>query len=249
MDYGRVKPDRFFWMAEGGKLLGLAAVLGILFYDAWYAGTFVLLLAPFLIRQDVEKYRKNVRRGLRDEFRDVIMLLAGNINAGYSLEHALIRADEDYARLAKDKSYMKAELDNMVHGLQMNRKAEELLRDFGKRSGIRIVRDFADLLAQAKTYGGNTIRLIEKTAHYLDDKHGTELEIMSAQAGKRFESAVMLFMPAYILAYMKLTNGEYLRPLYEQPMGRVIMTAGLLAMFAAGFWMHTIIYGAETEDL
>ena len=60
MDYGRVKPDRFFWMIESGKLLGLAAVLGILFYDAWYAGAFVLLLAPFLIRQDVEKYRKNV---------------------------------------------------------------------------------------------------------------------------------------------------------------------------------------------
>ena len=241
MNYTKMKPEPWFYPAEVCKLLLLSVLCGYLFFDAWYAGLFLLPAAFVLARQDVKKHREKQLKKLEGEFRNVMVLLLGQLNAGYSLEQSIFRTTEDYGRECRRQGPMYAELVAMTRGIAMNQKAEALLTDFGRRSGIADARELADLIALSKLHGGDMIALIDRTVRGISDKQNIALELATVQAAKRFESLIMLLMPACILLYMRLTNAEYIRPLYTLPAGRIVMAAALLMTMLSGIWMDFIL--------
>ena len=85
------------------------------------------------------------------------------------------------------------------------------------------------------------IALIDRAVRGISDKQNIALELATVQAAKRFESLIMLLMPACILLYMRLTNAEYIRPLYTLPAGRIVMAAALLMTMLSGIWMDFIL--------
>ena len=61
-------------------------------------------------------------------------------------------------------------------------------------------------------------------------------------AAKEYEQRLMSVMPLAVLSYVRMTAGTYLEPLYDSPIGMVIMSLCLglyLGMFLLG---ERIIY-------
>ena len=52
-------------------------------------------------------------------------------------------------------------------------------------------------------------------------------------AGKKLEGRIMNGMPLFILAYLKLTSGDFLELLYGNVLGVVVMTTALAAYAGA----------------
>ncbi len=229
-----------FFAAEAGKLLLLALLTGYLFYDSVLAGLFLLVFSPLLVKRDLRKHKEKERLLLRGEFQDVIALLSGNLNAGYSLEQAVFRGTEEYGRLCAKKGLLYRELSAVCYGIKMNGRVEELFLDFAKRSGVEEIRDFAELLAMAKVHGGDMQSLIAKTAMHISEKHNMELSLQTAQAAKKLESRIMLAVPLFMVAYMRLTNGDYVTPLYGTVAGRIVMSVALVVIIASAAWMERI---------
>lgn len=61
-------------------------------------------------------------------------------------------------------------------------------------------------------------------------RHDTEREIQVLIASRKLEQRVMNLIPIFILAYLKLTSGEFLSPLYGNAFGVCFMT-GCLALY------------------
>ena len=85
------------------------------------------------------------------------------------------------------------------------------------------------------------IKLIKQTAINFSEKHQVEMEIKTMISAKKLEGRIMLIAPLAIVLYMRMTNGEYMRILYETGMGRMVMTICFGIVVVAGMLIEKII--------
>lgn len=240
-NYGVYKFGVRDWLEFLIRILIKGVVICYLFYDSYKAG---ILLIPFIIfdykalRQ--QKHMKQ-KRELIIEFRSLIESLVTSLNAGYSLESAFEEAKKDLMLVYDKEAFILAELDHLIRGLKLNIPLEQSLKDFGMRSGIEDIQNFANVISAAKRGGGNLIHIIQKTINSIGDKLQVEEEIATMISAKTLESKIMLVMPYGIIFYLRLCNGAFLDVLYHNALGVMIMTAFLFLMCLARMWAERIM--------
>lgn len=218
------KLDRKWIITQGIVLLGFSLMVGLVFYDNVAGAVAGFVAIPFIFKQNKDNYIQMQKRIFRKEFKDVIELMSANLNAGYSLENAVVAASNEINKGTFKYKYMNRELAYIVNGMKYSYSVEDLFVKLGEKSEIEEVEEFGGLLSSAKKYGGNIIMLIKQTRDNLTQKSVVEMEIDTTISSKRLEGRVMLVMPFAIIIYMKLTNSSYIDGLYQGAGGRIIMT-------------------------
>lgn len=238
MDYQKYKTDIPFWLFVSGISLGISGGIGYLFYDAWWGCWMVVILAPAAYKMTKNLCIERRKRQLKKEFCDVMTLVSGNLHAGYSFENALIQVQRSNGT---SFPLMNLELQVLIHGITCKKRVETMLKDLAGRSGIDEIMEFANRLETAKRYGGNIPYLIRQLTTNMLDVELVETEIQTTVAAKRLEGRIMLIVPFGILAFMKITNPEYMCVLYDTIAGRVLMTGILLTVSICAWWIEKII--------
>ncbi len=217
-------------LIKGCIFIGLVSYL---FYSS--AISFVCML-PYLylyLRKEKKRLCRHRLEQLRREFKDGIQALQAALDTGYSVENAFSESCKDLAMLYPDGSYITTEFRRIVHGIRMNKTVEEMLMDFARRSGLEEVNNFAEVFTIAKKSGGDLIMIIRSTAQTIGDKIDVENEIETMMTGKILEQKVMNVIPFGILAYVRLTSGDFLDIMYKNPLGIGIMSICLAVYLAA----------------
>ena len=118
---------------------------------------------------------------------------------------------------------------------------EELLLEFGRRSGVPEIMEFAGLVETAKVYGGNIPQLIRQMTDNFAQTEQLEAEIQTVIAAKRLEGRIMLVVPFAILLYFRILNPSYMQVLYHTIAGRCCMTICMLIIAACAGWIDKIV--------
>lgn len=241
IDYDRYTFSGKDWVEFALRLFVKGVIICYLFYDSYKAG---LLLLPFVWLDyqslKMEKIEKR-KQQLIKQFKEMMESLLTSLNAGYSLEHSFVEAKRDLSLLFEPQAVIFKELNVIIEGLKVNIPLEEQLRDFGNRSGVEDIINFANVVMAAKKSGGNLIRIIEKTVHSISDKMAVEEEIKTMIAAKRLEERIMMIMPYGIIFYLRITNGEFLEVLYHNVLGVMLMTLFLVVIYIADLWARKIM--------
>lgn len=215
--------------------------IGYLFYDSYKVCVFLI---PFFY-MDYKKIKEEKliqqKKELTLQFKSMMEALVTSLAAGYSLEHAFSDARKDLMYIYEKDAMIFEELDDIISGLKINIPLEELLKDFGERSRIEDIDNFANVVMAAKKSGGNLIKIIEKTVRNISEKIRIEQEMDTMIAAKKFEERIMMVMPYGILFYLRMSNGEFLEVLYHNALGMILMTIFLLGVYAAGWWASKIM--------
>ena len=221
------KKELLWYMA-----LGICQVLLLskCFYDSLFACFFFL---PFVYLY-LEKKRKCLctkrKKQLEQEFRDVILSVLANVQAGYSVENAFHESYQDIVMLYGTESDMACELRMLRQKLRNNQPIEEALQNLADRSGIEDIQDFAEVFQIAKRTGGEWKEMISNTASILRDKQEIRREIRTLLTQKELELSIMRYMPFAIIGYLSLTSKGYFDVLYHNLFGGLVMT-GCLAVY------------------
>ena len=234
-------PEPEWILLEFLKLIFVALVMSYVFFDS-FAG--LLAAIPFAVAMASMDYKKYIRKRkaeVREDFKELLSFVSGNLNAGYSLENAFLQAGGELRKMHEREEITDRELKAVAVGISCNRPIEELLDEFGAKTEVDEIQEFADLIKTAKKYGGNIIKLIRIMSKNLTEKCVTELEIKTMTAAKKMEGMIMLASPVLIIAYMRITNGGYISMLYETSLGRILMTICLGIMGLAGFMINKIV--------
>lgn len=229
------------WLEYGVKLFIKGTIICYLFYDSCKAS---LLLLPFAIfdYKSMKKVKLEKQKyQLSMEFKSMMESLVTSLNAGYSLERGFADSKRDLGLIYEKDAIIFNELDYILTGLKMNIPLEKLLKDFGERSGIEDIRNFANVVMAAKRSGGNLIRIIQKTVNSIADKMAVEEEIETLIASKKLEERIMMMMPYGIIFYLRVTNGEFLEVLYHNVLGITLMTVFLIVIYIADMWAGKIM--------
>lgn len=211
-----------------GKAFGLAIVIAYLFYQHWLG----MLLTPafyiFLCRRAAKEGQVTRQNVIATQFLDALRTVSASLLAGYSMENAWREASAEIANLYGKDALLLRELDEINHAVALNMPIEKLLDQFADRTGNADIMSFAEVFAFAKRSGGNFASIIEETLEHMRARHDTEREIQVLVASRKLEQRVMNVVPIFILAYLKLTSGDFLSPLYGNLFGVMFMTGCLL---------------------
>lgn len=224
------------------KGVALSIFFGLLFYNN-IIGVIVLLFffLPVYTIKEKSNYIKRRKWKLNMEFGDGLGSLSTALNAGYSVENAFYQAVLDMKQLYGEESLIINEFSAIVKKLKVNQNLEDILNDFGERSGVEDIKNFSEVFQTAKRTGGDLIRVIRSTEKAIRDKIEVEREIQIMITGKRLESRIMNIMPCGIIGYLRLSSPHFLDPLYGNVMGVAFMTVMLVCYYGVSLLSNKLI--------
>lgn len=141
------------------------------------------LLYPVYKKMDLKRERT---RQLGLQFKEAILVLASFLGAGYSLENGLAMSVAELEGLYGKEGMITREFTILSAGVRMNRQPEQLLMEFGSRSGLEDVDNFAQVFAAARRSGGELVEIIHYTAGIIRDKVQVQEEIHTMTASRVF---------------------------------------------------------------
>ena len=216
--------------------IAVAALFAYFFYRS--------LLAFFLLLPGVYRYRSFRKQGilrqkqekLQLQFKELLLAVNTNMQAGYSIENAFLNSRRDMLQLFGSDSEIVKELEILKKGMGNGIPLSRLLKDLGERSGEGEIREFAEVFVTAGETGGRWNDIMKKTVDMIQLRMEIKEEIAVLIHAKKTESRIMSVIPFFILFYMDLTSQGYFDMLYHQPVGIVIMTA-CMCLYCTAFLM------------
>lgn len=212
------------WILYGSIGLGVCTLAAYTFYRSAIA---LIVLWPLGILYPLYKRRNLKKERIRElgvQFKDGILVLSSFLSAGYSLENGLDMSVQELKLLYGSQGMITREFVLLCTGVKMNRPVEQLLMEFGARSGLEDVDNFAQVFAAAKKSGGELVEIINYTAGIIRDKVHVQEEIHTITASKVFEQKIMSGIPFLIVLYIDISSPGFFYVMYSTWMGRAVMT-------------------------
>lgn len=160
---------------------------------------------PVREKQLCEKRKKE----LRNQFVDMLDALATSLGAGKNVNDSFVGIYGDMKVQYGKGAYITKEIGVIITGMNNNIPVEALLLDFGKRSGINDIANFAKVFRTAFRKGGNLKDIIRNTHQIIHDKIEIEMEIESLVASNKMEQNIMIVLPILLVAMLKMTSPEF----------------------------------------
>ncbi len=209
-----------------GALYGIipASVVGIYGYKVIHRGSL---------------QRRKLRR--LDELRNVMISVQTSLEAGKSLENALVFAEKDLSEIYGVGNEMVNALGMVKKKISLNYTTDLALAEFAKEVDLTECYDFVDVISTIKKTGGNAVKIIKDAVERIVNEMELREELGTMVAAKKYELMIMVCMPSLITLFLRLTNGDYLKPLYGNISGAVIMTLMLFFNIAAYYLGRKIV--------
>ena len=196
-----------------------------------------LIFAKYQQRKRIEKAKWQ----LTLEFKDAIQSLSNALTAGYSIENAFPEALRELTFLYDQDADIMKELQLINQQICLNRNVEELLMEFGNRSGVEDILNFAEVIMTAKRTGGDLISIMKTTSESIGEKIEVQREIRTLIAAKKLEGTIMCVIPFGIIVYLNLCMPGFLEPMYKGLIGRGIMTLALIGYVAGVALLNKVV--------
>ncbi|MFU0827956.1 MAG: Tight adherence protein B [Lachnoclostridium sp.] len=218
----------------GYFLLGavFGAITGYVFYDSIPGMVLLTSYAFAYLRMKRKELAQKRKWQLNLEFRDGLLSLLAALNAGYSVENAFAQAVADLKLMYSSDALIVREFEGIVNQINMNCTVEDALKDLASRSDVEDIINFSEVFATAKRTGGDIIKIIRNTCNIISDKIEVKREIITLITGKKFEADIMCLVPFFIILYLRLFSGDFLKPLYHNIFGVLFMSFILILYYA-----------------
>lgn len=232
------------WMELGAQCAGICIGINYLFYKSFWAFVFMVPIPFLFYKWKKRNYIRERKKQLNYQFKDALYSLNAALQAGYSMESAVICCIRDLEKLYPENADILREFRCMETQMHISVPLETLFLDLAERSKLEDVENFAAVFAAAKRSGGDLSGIVQKTARMLTDKIEVKKEIEATVAAKKMEQVIMSAMPFGIIVYMQVTSPGFLQVLYGNIFGVITMSLCLGIYFLA-YWMGCRIVDIE----
>jgi len=236
MDKNR-KPYEYFKNENGWsvvKAIGMgiwaSAAVAWLFYRSYYALISVIPLTVGSVIISRKKLDNELKRKMREQFREAMRIAADTLEAGYSMEQAFKQVEKEMLVLYGEKEVMVCEIKHINDQVRNKIPVEISLTELAEKMDDQDVSNLSRIMEYARKSGGNYVQIIRNFVMHLDEKMDTEKEIKANLAEKTLEYKVMCIMPLGIMALLNLQSGDFMKALYGNAYGAGVMSI-LLAIY------------------
>ena len=219
----------------------MAVLVAFVFYNRLLGLIPGLLVAVYVFKLQKKSYEEKQRRRILLEFKNMINAMQSSLEAGNSIERAIISAGKDMQDLYGDKSEIVKQIKIIEKKLRLNIPLETALAEMAEELDQSEIYDFVEIISTIKRTGGNAVRIIRNTVEKLTDEIELDAELEVMVAAKKYEQQIMVFMPALIVVFLRMTTDGFMAPLYGSPLGIIIMSVVLLINVGADLLGRRIV--------
>ena len=182
-------------------LAGLIGFLGAcIVMHIFFGNVFVDIVIGAVAAVLAQKIYRNVminriKNKLTLQFKDMLDSLNSSVSAGKVIAAAFADAHKDMQLQYGENSSICRELSIINNGLANGLTVEELVRDFGERSGIEDIRSFANVFLLSNRRGGNMKTIISESKSIICDKIEIEQEIKTMSSATKNELMPLVVVP------------------------------------------------------
>ncbi len=182
-------------------------------------------------RDSVIKKRK---KELTHQFRDMLESLTTSLGAGKNVNDSFMSVYEDLKVQYDEDAFILKELEVIISGIHNNVAIEDILDDFGRRSGSEDIKSFADVFRVSYSKGVNVKDIIRNTHGILNDKMEIAEDIETVVTSNKTEQNIMIVMPIALVGMIKLMSPDFAAN-FATSSGVISTTVGIVMFVAAYF--------------
>jgi tight adherence protein B len=220
----------FFWVAIAAVLIPAGAITGGLV--GGIAAILIFGLGPLSVLNIMAGRR---RRKFTSQLPDTLQLLSSTLRAGYSLMQAV----DAVAQEAEEP--ISKELGRVLVEARLGRPLEEALEDSASRMESPDFEWAVMAVGIQREVGGNLAELLDTVKETMTARETLRGEVRALTAEGKISAIVLGILPVGLGLFMWSVNKEYMKPLFHERTGQIMLGAALLAALAGFFWMKKTI--------
>ena len=225
---------------KAGKLVLLSACLGLgvwLLVGAFYPIGIIFGLAaasgPFLT---VAWLRQKRLRQFEERFPEALDLLGRAVRAGHAFTTGLeMIAKESSEPIASE---FRTTFEEQNFGLPLR----DALLNMTERIPSIDVRFFVTALLIQKETGGNLAEILDSLSRVIRDRFRIYREVRVRTAQGRLTAGILIALPIFMMIVLSTLNPSYMRVLFQDPKGPVILTVAAAMQFVGSLMLWKIIH-------
>ena len=134
------------------------------------------------------------------------------------------------------------EVNGIIDGVNNGVPVEKMMADFGTRSGIEDVQNFAIVFETAYRTGGNLKEIVRRTADIIAEKTTIAAEIETKLTSNKMQMNVMLVIPVAIMIMLKVASKEFAAS-FASIIGVICVTISI------GLFIASYVIGQKIMDI
>jgi tight adherence protein B len=232
----KLRPGEFGVVSAGVGLVG--ALVSLLFVPL-VISIAILGGLPLAIYFWVIRKGKKRRIALENQLPTVLQLLAGSLDSGASMLHAMeIVAQEGNAPLAD-------EFARVVVETEVGRPMLDSLQAMADRCASQDLDWTVEAIRIQYTSGGSLSETLRTLAEFMRARVEIRAEVRALSAEARLSGKVLTGLPLLVGGFLMLFRPDYVAPLYQTGTGRMMLVAAGFGMLTGTMWMQRIIKKVE----
>lgn len=259
----QVRNYNVYIMKPGERLLYTLAVLvcggvvGLIFYGGLFKKDGVNTLATTISNLVVflgigllavkmflpiltESLRCKQIKKLRSQFCDFASALTNALGGGMNVQDAINASYRDLLSQYSPDELIVTEVAEIINGMQNNIAIEDMIADFGARSGIPDIENFAVVFATCFRTGGNIKSIVRRTTEVISEKLIIASEIETTITSNKMQMSIMNVLPILIVFMMRTLSTEFADS-FASIIGVVVLTISIALFIAAYKWGQKIM--------
>lgn len=206
-----------------------------------FASVGILAIRIFLPRRRKQLIVKQ-KSTLRLQFREMLAALSTAYLSGENTMSAFASAQKDMIAQFGDTSFIAVELTEIVTGIYNGGQIDELLLDFGQRSGVEDINDFANIFQICQSKGGNMKEVVRNSYDLIGEKLSINDEIQTKITSNQMQQNIMSVVPIVMIAFLRFSSSAFAAS-FATLKGVIAMTV------AAGIFIGSYLYGEKITDI
>jgi Flp pilus assembly protein TadB len=215
--------------------IGLAAAFSLLFGNV-FLGVLFGIAAGWATMRLVLDFKIRRRRAAFDEqLPNVLNLIAGSLQSGFSLAQAMDAVVRENAQPASGE-FGRAIAENRL-GVDLT----DALDAVALRMESADLRWVVMTIRIQRETGGNLAEVLRNTVGTMRERGFLRRQVRTLSAEGRLSAYVLITLPVLIGAWMFYANPTYMSLLYTTVYGLVMLVGSVLLVIVGAFWMRNLI--------
>lgn len=216
-------------------MLALFAVIGMAVTQQLLVAVLAGILGASLPFFFVSYRRSKRLHQFEEEFPEAIDLLARAVRAGHAFTNALeLIGNETSEPVAGEFRIL---FEEQKFGIPMR----DALTNLAARIPLIDVKFFVTAVMLQRETGGNLAEILDKLSYVIRERFKVHRQVRVYTAQGRLTMMILMGLPPLVVLVMQITNPHFIRVLWVDPLGHLLVTLGVILQTAGFFIIRRII--------
>jgi tight adherence protein B len=172
---------------------------------------------------------------LEQQLPDALDFLARSMRAGHAFTISLEMVGQEI------HEPLGQEFRALFNEQNLGASLERSFQNFSRRVPIPDTRFFSSAVLLQRQTGGNLSEILNRLSHIIRERFRLKGQVKAVSAHGRLTATILTLLPLGTLAGLMITSPGYLDPMMSNPMGRKVISLGVVAQVVGNFFIRKII--------